>query len=368
MALDNFPKESNSVEKTNDRIFLLDLMALVYRSHFAFSRQFPDTASPKSALYGVARFLNELLTTENPSHIYVATDTSGPTFRHEMFDGYKAQRSPMPEEIRQQLPDLFKLFETAGIKVFKQEGFEADDLLGSLATTIERHRKQSQQIFIVSGDKDFFQLVSKTTSVYGFQFGKPATIYDEPAVFAKMGCHTHQIIDFLALMGDASDSVPGINGIGRKGATKLLEDFGTLDQILENASDDQSKMTTRHRNAIRDQHAAAEMSRKLVTIKTNIDLDDQLADTPEESQQPLPNKSHSHLTDLAALYASWGFHTLASSTLAMRPIVTEEANEFARQEVDVDDQNDDQNIDDEDTHEDILPPFFMAEPESTHHA
>jgi len=247
-----------------DRLFLVDGTALVYRAHFAFLRNplITTRGETVSAVYGFAMALVQLLREENPRAMAVAFDGGGPTFRHEQFAAYKAQRPPMPEELARQFPLARALVEAFGIKLLRQEGIEADDLIGSLARCAER---EGREIVIVSADKDFMQLLGPRVRQWIPPTGGGAGEWvDSSGVEARWGVRPDQMIDLLALMGDASDNVPGVAGIGPKTAAQLLQRFGSLEGIYEHLEELGASAV---RSKLEKDRDSAFLSRELVRIR-----------------------------------------------------------------------------------------------------
>ena len=217
------------------KLFLLDAMALIYQAFYAY-RDRPLINSKgvnTSAVHGFANVLYKLLKEEKPTHLGVAFDTMAPTLRHEDFIDYKANRQEMPEDLSASLPHIRKLVECFNIPVLFAEGYEADDVIGTLARKAEDH---GFKVFMVTPDKDFGQLVTDNIFIY-----KPGRFGDKPSVMgpaevcARFGIKKpEQVIDMLGIWGDSSDNIPGIPGIGEVGARKLLEQFGNLENILQN--------------------------------------------------------------------------------------------------------------------------------------
>ncbi len=238
---------------------LVDGTALVYRSYYAFIRRPLVNSSGKnvSAVYGFASSLIKLLDELAPSHMVVAFDRPEPTFRHEAYEDYKATREPMPDELADQLSAIHELVEAFGIPIVEEPGYEADDLIGTLAVAA---REEGLRSVIVSGDKDFFQLVDDTITV--LDPGKNVE-YTALGVEEKFGVPPSQVIEVLGLMGDASDNVPGVPGVGKKTATDLIARFGSVEGVLEHI--DEISGAKRKQN-LRQNREQAMMSRDLVTI------------------------------------------------------------------------------------------------------
>jgi len=206
------------------RLFLVDGTALAYRSYFAFIRNplINSKGENTSAIYGFTRTLIDLLTQETPDYIAVAFDTAAPTFRHERFPAYKATRQKMPDDMSVQLPRLKEVADVLGITIIEIPGFEADDIMGTLA---KRAEQKGMETYLVTADKDFMQLVSPLVKIYGLRrVSNQQEILDAAGVQQKFGVPPEHVIDVLALMGDSSDNVPGIPGIGEKTAGKLIQD------------------------------------------------------------------------------------------------------------------------------------------------
>ena len=210
----------------NKRLYLIDGYAMLYRSHFALIRNplINSKGMHTSALFGFINQIMKLITKDKPDLMVAAFDSSKKTFRHEKYPEYKATREKMPEEMVTQLPYLWKILESMGIPTLEQPGFEADDIIGTLATMAS---KEELDVYIVSGDKDFMQLVNDKIFLYA-PSGRQAEIkiYDRNGVVDKWGVPPEKIIDLLGLMGDSSDNVPGVPGVGEKTAVKLINEYG----------------------------------------------------------------------------------------------------------------------------------------------
>ncbi|MFQ6608120.1 MAG: DNA polymerase I [Fidelibacterota bacterium] len=251
------------------RLFLIDGYAMVYRAHFAMIRNPLLTSDGRhtSALFGFINSIFKILRDEKPDYLAAVFDAEEKTFRHKMYPQYKATREKMPDELREQLPELWRLIEALNIPQLVMPGFEADDIIGALAITA---KKQGIEAYIVSGDKDFMQLVNDHIFLYtpGRQ-GASAEIVDRQKVEQKWKVQPEQIIDLLSLMGDSSDNVPGVMGIGEKTAVALLQEYGDLDTVLANAEQVKNK---RAREGLLNNADIAYLSRDLVTIKTDLPL------------------------------------------------------------------------------------------------
>ena len=252
------------------RFFILDGYALLYRAHFALIRNplITSYGLHTSALFGFANQVLKLIKSENPDYIACAFDSKEKTFRHDMYKEYKANRSPMPDEMQLQLPHLWEMLEAMNLPVLKKPGVEADDIIGTLAAQAE---KEGLDTYIVSGDKDFMQLMND--HIFMFAPGTRKTphpiIYNSAKVEEKWGVPPNKIIDLLGLMGDSSDNVPGVAGVGEKTAVKLIKSYGSLEGALENADKVTNK---RAHNGLKDGVENAILSKELVTILTDVEL------------------------------------------------------------------------------------------------
>ena len=282
------------------KLFLLDGMALVYRAHFAFMRN-PILTSKglnTSAVYGFTNTLLDIMENHGASHIGVAFDTKAPTTRHKMYPPYKAQREAMPEELATAIPYVKQMCKAFGVPVLELDGYEADDIIGTLA-----HRADAEgniHTFMVTPDKDFAQLVSDTTTMWkpGRQ-GGDNELLDVPAIQSHWQIESpKQVIDILGLWGDASDNIPGVPGIGEKTAKKLIAQFGSVEKLLESTDQLKGKQKENLEN-FADQ---ARLSKELATI---------ILDTPIESNWDDLQISQRDDEALQALLTEMEFNSIA---------------------------------------------------------
>ena len=282
------------------RLFVLDGMALIYRAHFAFiSNPIRNSKGINtSALFGFTNTLLTIIEKEKPTHVGVAFDTQAPTSRHVKFPAYKAQRDAIPEELLAAIPEVKRLCKALQIPVLELDGYEADDIIGTLA-----HHADAAggfHTFMVTPDKDFCQLVSPTTSIW--RPGRKGTdheILDVAAVLAQWEIHrTSQVIDILGLWGDASDNIPGVPGIGEKTAKKLIAEWDSIENLLANVSQIKGKM----KENIETHADQALLSKELATIL----IDAPIKWTWEDLKLSPYNES-----DIRALFAEFEFKTLA---------------------------------------------------------
>lgn len=253
---------------SQNKILLLDSNSLMHRAYHAL----PNLKSTKGlytgAIYGFLSILLRLIKEQKPTHIAAAFDLHGPTFRHEMYDKYKATRKPMDEELRQQVEPLKELIAAMGIKIVAMQGYEGDDILGTLS------KRFDDECIIVTGDRDSFQLVGDTTKVFWTKKGvSDIEVYDVQRLLQD-GFTVEQFIDYKALRGDTSDNVPGIAGVGEKTAKQLLEKYGSLDNILANAENIPGKVG----QTIAQSKDIAILSKELVTINRNVPVECTLDD------------------------------------------------------------------------------------------
>lgn len=255
------------------RIMVVDGHSLAYRAFFALPGDLSSQAGiPTNAIYGFLRMLLAAMNQEKPEGVMVAFDKAAPTFRHEEFEGYKAHRKPMPDDLRVQVPIIKQILAAMGIPVLEMEGYEADDILGTVARQAE---EQGYDAILLTGDRDSLQLVSDRVRVMLTKKGiTDLDVLDRPKVIERFGFGPELVPDFKGLMGDPSDNIPGVPGIGEKTAQKLVAEWGTVENILDNID---SVSPQRVREAIMGHREQALMSKRLATIDTNapvtVDLD-----------------------------------------------------------------------------------------------
>lgn len=251
-------------------VYLIDGSAMFYRAYFAFIRNplINSKGENTSATFGFVNSLLKIIKDEQPDYLAVVWDTPHPTFRHKKYKEYKSTRAKMPDDLLYQLPHIRQVVEAFNIAHFEMEGFEADDVIGTLACKAE---KAGFEVWCVTGDKDYFQLVSDKVGIYNPQSGSTTPVKMGPEeVRKKFGVPPELVIDKLALMGDSSDNVPGIPGIGPKTADNLLQQFESLDAILENSNQIKAKGT---RKKVTENTEIALLSRYLVTIVTDVPIE-----------------------------------------------------------------------------------------------
>ena len=288
------------------KLFLLDGMALVYRAYFVFIRNPMINSKGRnvSAVFGFLNTLLELLEKQDPTHLAVAFDVSGPTFRHEEYPEYKAQREETPEEIRSAVPAIREFLEAFNIPVLSMRGYEADDLIGTLA---RRAEQEGYDTYMVTPDKDFAQLVDAHTFIYKpGKRGEPPVILGVPEILEKWGIEkVEQVTDILGLAGDTADNIPGVPGIGEKTAQKLIEQYGSIENLLEHTGELKGKQ----KENLETHRERAHLCKRLVTIMTDVPVevspDDLIREACDEEK-------------LAALFAEFEFSAF-SKRLFGRP-------------------------------------------------
>jgi DNA polymerase-1 len=247
-----------------DKLFLIDANGLLYRAFFALPPMFSDKGFPTNALYGFTTVLFKILKEYEPNYIAVAYDVKGPTFRHEIFKDYKFERPPMPDQLVPQIDVSKKICQALGISTIELEKFEADDIISYLA---KKAANQNFEVIIVTSDKDLFQLVDDKIKIL---HPKNYEFYDSKKILEKIGVLPHQIPDFLALVGDKSDGIPGVAGIGEKTAANLLSKFKTIDDIYANLND---ITPLKIKTSLENSKDTAFVGKKLATLQDVLPID-----------------------------------------------------------------------------------------------
>jgi len=248
------------------KLFLIDGNAIIHRSFHALPPFRTSKGELVNAVYGFASILLHILNTEKPEYIAVSFDLKGPTFRHEEYKEYKATRTKAPDELYEQIPRIKELVKAFQIPIFEQAGFEADDVLGTLAKKADA---EGIYTYIVTGDMDTLQLVTDKTSVYSYtgKFSQPI-IYDIPKVFERIGLTPSQVPDMKGLQGDSSDNIKGVAGVGAKTTKTLLQKYGTIENLYEHLDEITGSV---HDKLLNDKESAF-LSKRLATIITDMEL------------------------------------------------------------------------------------------------
>lgn len=291
-----------------NKLFLLDAYALIYRSYYAFIKnpRIDSKGRNTSAIFGFVNTLEEVLRKENPTHIAVAFDPEGPTFRHTAYEEYKAQREATPEVIKLSVPFIKDIIRAYNIPVLEVPGYEADDVIGTIA---KRADKERFDVYMMTPDKDYGQLAESHIFIYKPKYGSnDFDVLDDKKVMEKYQInHPSQMIDLLGLMGDASDNIPGCPGVGEKTAVKLLQEFGSIENLLENSHRLKGALKTK----IEENDEQIRFSKFLATIKTDVPIevveDDFLRREIDE-------------TAIRELFEELEFRTLLSRVLKQEPV------------------------------------------------
>lgn len=259
------------------KLLLVDGSALLHRAYHAYPPLTSKTGEIVGAVYGVASILISALESVEPSHVMVAWDLPKPTFRHIKYVGYKAQRPKADAEMVQQIPKVKEIIASMGIVQVEQEGYEADDIIGTLAQMARDGSLQGTEpcnVVILTGDQDTMQLVSEQVRVLTPAKGaNQSTLYGPDEVFNKYGVHPEQIVDYKALIGDASDNIPGVSGIGPKGASNLLKMFGSLERIYRDIKEVQVHFGELMAKKLADGRESAFLSQDLSRIVREMKID-----------------------------------------------------------------------------------------------
>ena len=246
------------------KLFLIDGNSFCYRAYYAIRSLTNSKGQPTNAVYGFVTMMNKIIKDNSPDMVAVAFDLKGPTFRHKKFEEYKAHRKPMPEDLVSQMPIIKEVVKAYNIPIYGIEGYEADDVLATIARKAEA---KDIETFIVTGDKDALQLVGPHIKVYSTN--KEGLIYDAKKVKELFGVGPESITDLMALMGDATDNIPGVYGIGEKTAVELMAEFGSLDNLLKNV--DKVKGESK-KKAIKENEKMAILSKELAVLDTEVPI------------------------------------------------------------------------------------------------
>lgn len=268
-----------------DALLLIDGHALLYRAFHALPPLKTKNGIPTNAIYGFITTLLKAMEDISPKYCAVAFDLSGPTFRHQAYEGYKANRAAAPDELRPQIPYAYKVVEALNIPIFTKEGFEADDVIGTLS---RQAKEKKVPVVIVTGDRDSFQLVNDSTFVYTMKRTIADTmLYDAAAIKERMGVTPEQVPHFKALAGDSSDEIPGVSGIGEKTAVAILSQVKTIDDLYDKLkAGDNLGLTPRIRQKLIDGEADARQSLDLATIHDTVPIELSLADCSIHEYNP----------------------------------------------------------------------------------
>jgi DNA polymerase-1 len=295
---------ASKTEATAQKLFLVDAMAHVYRAFFApMVRMNAPSGLPTKVPFLFANILKRLIKDYRPEYLGIVFDTSKPTFRDKLFESYKAHRAPMPDEMKIQLPYVRRLCEAMRLPIMELDGYEADDVIGTLA---KLGAQQKLEVLVISNDKDMMQLVNPGVRILrtGSGGAKADTIVDARKVEEILGVPPDKVIDLMALLGDTVDNIPGAKGIGEKGAAELIQKYGSVENALAHADEVPNK---RYREALQQQKEQVMMSKQLAAIETAVPL--QLDLEKLKWRDPDPGA-------LMELYRELGFNSLLKELLA----------------------------------------------------
>ncbi len=259
-------KKTPSENPPGEKLFLIDGHSLCYRAFYAIPNLTNSRGEPTNAIYGFVVMLRKILEEQKPEYLAVCFDRKEPTFRHEQYKDYKAHRKPMPDELVSQIEPIKEFCRISNIAIFEKAGYEADDVIGTLA---RRGEKEGHRVFIITGDKDAFQLVNEKIKI--LQPHKENRVYDSDGVKERFGgLGPEKVVDILALMGDASDNIPGVPGIGEKTAIKLMLEFGSVESLIARLDEVPSE---KQRQKLRENLEDLKLSQKLATIDTDVPVE-----------------------------------------------------------------------------------------------
>ncbi|MEK7664404.1 MAG: 5'-3' exonuclease H3TH domain-containing protein [Patescibacteria group bacterium] len=254
---------------TEKRLIIIDAFSLLYRAFHALPPLTNKKGQPTGAVYGFLLTLFKAIKDLKANYVIACFDTEKPTFRHEKFKEYKIHRPETPEGIVSQIPIMKRVLKTFGIPVFEKDGFEADDIIA----TIAEKTREGVQTYILSGDLDNLQLVDENTKVYTLGKGiKDSVVYDEAKVVERFGVKPSQMNDFKALVGDVSDNIPGVPGIGKKTAAELIQKFGSIKNLYDELSTDTAVLKPKVKEALKQNKENAFLSLHLVETKKDVDF------------------------------------------------------------------------------------------------
>ena len=289
----------------NKRILIIDSYSLLYKAFFGVRRMTASDGTPTNAVYGFVSMLSRLIKDYKPDYVFAAFDEGVPTFRHEVYADYKAGRDHMPEDMRSQIPIVMDILKAADIESLSYEGYEADDVIGSVATLCE---KNSDKLYVVTGDRDSFQLVSGDVTVLYAKRGVSSLVdVNEEYIRNEYSLTPKKMIDLKALMGDSSDNIPGVKGIGEKTALSLLSEYGSLDGVYDNIENIKGKL----KDKLSEGKQSAYLSYELGTIKRDLPLTPDLNKADDFSLSSKAVLDILSALDMEALIKSLGGESIA---------------------------------------------------------
>lgn len=308
------------MENNKKRLIIIDSNSLIYRAYYALPLFENKNKEIVGAIYGFLLAFFKMIKDFQPDFVVATFDLPAPTFRHKKYKEYKAGRPPTPKEIYRQIPKIREILKIFNVPILEKEGFEADDVIGTIVNLVSNGQSRKEiETIILSSDSDVFQLVNDQTKVYALKKGiKNIVLYDKELVKEKFeGLLPEQLLDFKALTGDPSDNIPGVPGIGRKIATKLIKEFGTIESLYQKIENTEYKMQPSLKAKLVENKEKAFLSKMLIRIKIDTPIDFSL----RESVWGNYNKE-----EVIKILEKFGFHSLVKKFLLLNEINSSKNN------------------------------------------
>lgn len=305
------------------KLFLIDGNSFCYRAFYAIANLSNSKGQPTNAVYGFVAILNKILKSQKPDYLAVSFDRKEPTFRHKKFEGYKIHRKPMPEELLSQMPIIKEVVAAYNIPIFEVAGFEADDILATIVRKCKT--AQDMEIYIATGDKDALQLVDSRTFVYSPHQFSDEFIYDEKRVLEKFGVEPEKMVELMALMGDDSDNIPGVPGVGPKTASALIKEFSTVENMLKNADAIKRESV---KELIKNNVELVNLSHELATLDSNVPIEFEIEDF--SVKKPDSEKLYALYKELEFKNLLKEFAPKAEADLAIRYEIVDSEEKFKK--------------------------------------
>lgn len=308
------------MENNKKRLIIIDSNSLIYRAYYALPLFENKNKEIVGAIYGFLLAFFKMIKDFQPDFVVATFDLPAPTFRHKKYKEYKAGRPPTPKEIYRQIPKIREILKVFNVPILEKEGFEADDVIGTIVNLVSNGQSRKEiETIILSSDSDVFQLVNDQTKVYALKKGiKNIVLYDKELVKEKFeGLLPEQLLDFKALTGDPSDNIPGVPGIGRKIATKLIKEFGTIESLYQKIENTEYKMQPSLKAKLVENKEKAFLSKMLIRIKIDTPIDFSL----RESVWGNYNKE-----EVIKILEKFGFHSLVKKFLLLNEINSSKNN------------------------------------------
>jgi DNA polymerase-1 len=308
------------MENNKKRLIIIDSNSLIYRAYYALPLFENKNKEIVGAIYGFLLAFFKMIKDFQPDFVVATFDLPAPTFRHKKYKEYKANRPPTPKEIYRQIPKIREILKIFNVPILEKEGFEADDVIGTIVNLVSNGQSRKEiETIILSSDSDVFQLVNDQIKVYALKRGiKNIILYDKELVKEKFeGLLPEQLLDFKALTGDPSDNIPGVPGIGRKIATKLIKEFGTIESLYQKIENTEYKMQPSLKAKLVENKEKAFLSKMLIRIKIDTPIDFSL----RESVWGNYNKE-----EVIKILEKFGFHSLVKKFLLLNEINSSKNN------------------------------------------